>query len=81
MDHKKGNFARTGDLHGLALGLMGNFIGEDNHLIGIADFIHEIALIAAYAFQLTAVFMSRRHIVTFQTVDAANQGHAHRVSL
>lgn len=72
-----GNVAGTGQLHGLALGFVGNFVGEDDHRVRIADFVHEIPFIAADAFKAVPFFLCSRDVILLQSVHAADQGNAH----
>ena len=80
MHHMDGNIARPCQLHGFALGLVGNFVGEHDHPVRIADLVHEIPFIAADALKTVAAFLSRRDILGLQPVHAADQGNAHSFS-
>lgn len=58
MHHMDGNIARPCQLHGFALGLVGNFVGEHDHPVRIADLVHEIPFIAANALKTVAAFLA-----------------------
>ena len=80
MNHVNGDIARARQLHGFALGLVGNLVGEYDHRVRVADFFHKITLIATDALEAVPAFFGRRHILGLQPVHAADQGNAHSFS-
>ena len=77
VNHLQGNVARTRHLHGLALGLVRNLVGEHYHGIGVADLVHKIAFVARDELEGMPVLLCRCHVVLFQPVHAAYECYAH----
>ena len=77
MYHLQGNIARAGYLHSLSLGFVRNFVGKNDHGIGVADLVDKITLVTADALEGMARFLGCGYVIFLQPVHAAYEGDAH----
>ena len=75
-----GDAPGTRMLQRLAPRLVGDFVGEDDDGVGIADLVRKIALIAADALERRSPLAGRGNIFGLESVHTANKRHTHTFS-
>lgn len=76
-----GDIARPCVLHGLALCLVRDFVGKDDHPVRITYPVHEIPFIAADTFEGMPTLAGSSDVIRLQPIHSSNQGNAHGLLL